>query len=126
MKNEQMIPERASYREGPHHYYPKPVPEELQQFFETASALGDRWGLPRFEWRFRVVEVEADYGPPDDPRIIKGDTYECKTHAAAVRKKQAMTKEGKTTLIQQAIVFWMAPDEWPHADRFVYNDDDEG
>ena len=111
-------------------YHPKPIPEELTYFFETGSALGQRYGIPRFEFRFRVVEVIWNIGTETEPHIVDGEKHEFKTYKAAERKRDEMLARTRnrpnSVLIQEAIVFWLTPDEMPSSEAGFYEEDDNG
>lgn len=93
---------------------PDPVPEELRTWFETGAALADRYGLPRFEFLHRVVEVITVLDGGSEPYVVKtGATRTFKTMEAAKRHADAVGRGRHTALIQSAVVFWMTPDEIP-------------
>lgn len=95
----------------------RPVPDELVAWFAGRPAIADRFGLPRFEIRHRVVEVfhlsEDPDRPDDEPYVHKwGPIREFKTYAGAERRRdELVASTGRTVLLQHAALLWLTDEE---------------
>lgn len=93
------------------------VPETMRRWMNGESVLAERYGLPRFEVRVRVVEIEwviEHEGELEaEPYIVKGELREFKTYKAAKRLATKWEKQGKVVLIQFAPLVWLTQDEMP-------------
>lgn len=92
------------------------IPDTLRWWFEGRSVLADRFGLPRFEMRFRVVDAIANLGDEEEPWIVRpshSPIREFKTHKAAKRLADRWASEGRVAILQYAPVVWLTNDELP-------------
>lgn len=93
------------------------VPDDIERWFNDGQILAERYGLQRVAAPWRVVEVIANLGEPDEPWLVKGEWREFKTHDAAVRLRDEWAVQGKTVLLQTGITFWLDADEVPGSGR---------
>jgi hypothetical protein len=92
------------------------IPEEIRQFFETGSVLVERFGMPRFEVRHRVVDVLAVWGDEEEPQdihIVDSSIREFRTAKGAEIHRDRLVNAGRRALMQHAILVWLTEDEWP-------------
>ncbi len=95
------------------------VPEDLVAWFANESPRWDRYGMPRIEIRWRVLEAiyVFESSMDDEPHIVRyGPIREFRTKVAAERHRDARAKEtGHVVLMQAAVVLWLTEDELPGA-----------
>jgi hypothetical protein len=91
------------------------IPADLVAWFEGKSTLAEAFGLPRLEMRWRVIEVLAIHGEPDEPYIVRGKIAEFKTYVAAERRRDRWASSGRTVIVQVAPVLWLTNNELPES-----------
>lgn len=91
------------------------VPADLVAWFANDSPRFDRYGMPRIEIRYRVVEVLTVFEGLDEPHLVRwGRIREFRTIAAARRCRDRLVRQGRdTVLLQTGVCFWMTEDEHP-------------